>query len=686
MNKSTVTPNTFVLNFMRRRRAHEDTAMIDRLPRLLFCLALLLLSAPAALAVEDAPPAWLQQAASATTPAYEKDVPAVVLYSEQIVTVAPDGRITTVRNYAVRLLTREGRAYANAVTGYLTGAGKVRELRAWLMRSGGDVKRYGKESVLDQISDPNDIYNEYRLKVISAEKDADAGMVFGYQATSEETPLFGQDLWRFQNRLPTLTSRYTLSLPAGWRATSVTFNHPKVEPVVTGGSTYTWELSALPPISAEPRSPEIDNLAPRIAVNYFPVAGAQVVGTKTFDNWADVSRWATELNDPQTALDDTIAAKARDLTANAKTELERIQSVARFVQGLQYISIDIGVGRGNGYRPRPAAQVLAKAYGDCKDKANLMRTMLKALRITAYPVAIYSGDPTFVREEWASPSQFNHAIIAVKVSDETQAPTVITHPKLGRLLIFDATDTSTMVGDLPEHEQGSLALVIAGDDGLLIRMPTTPPESNQLDRQIEATLATDGSITGSIHERSMGQSAVDERRAFKYFSRPDYLKMIELWVTRGVSGAHVSKVEPVDGKADGRFALDVEFSATSYAQLMQNRLLVFKPAIVSRRDSLVLTQAARKHPIVLESNAFTETVRVHLPEGFDVDELPDALKLDTAFGNYNASYDVKDGQLVFTRKLVLRAATIPAEQYAAVRSFFERIRAVEQSPVVLARK
>ena len=62
-----------------------------------------------------------------------------------------------------------------------------------------------------------------------------------------------------------------------------------------------------------------------------------------------------------------------------------------------------------------------------------MRTLLKALRITAYPVAIYSGDPTFVREEWASPSQFNHAIIAVKVSDETQAPTVINHPKLGRL-------------------------------------------------------------------------------------------------------------------------------------------------------------------------------------------------------------------------------------------------------------
>ena len=37
------------------------------------------------------------------------------------------------------------------------------------------------------------------------------------------------------------------------------------------------------------------------------------------------------------------------------------------------------------------------------------------------------------------------------------------------------------------------------------------------------------------------------------------------------------------------------------------------------------------------------------------------------------------------RKLTLRSTTIPVEQYATVRNFFERIRAVEQSPVVLAR-
>ncbi|HEY3025957.1 MAG TPA: hypothetical protein VGJ55_07400 [Pyrinomonadaceae bacterium] len=144
--------------------------------------------------------------------------------------------------------------------------------------------------------------------------------------------------------------------------------------------------------------------------------------------------------------------------------------------------------------------------------------------------------------------------------------------------------------------------------------------------------------------------------------------------------------DPTDKIADGRFALDVDFTATNYGQLMQERLLVFKPAIVSRHETLSLTDSKRKHPVVLKANSYSETVHIKLPAGFEVDELPDAVKLDTAFGAYTTSYETKDGQLIFTRKLVQRAMTLPVEQYSLVRSFFERIRAAEQSPVVLAKK
>jgi hypothetical protein len=646
----------------------------------------LLLAAEVALGspAEEAPQ-WLQQAAAIRVGTYDKEVAAVVLRTEQNIVLNSDGRLITNTIYAIRILSREGRGYADAAEMYLTQSGKINEMHAWLIRPNGVVKKYGKDETADRILDPNDIYNEYRVREIDATNDAEAGAVFGYEATSEERPLFNQDIWRFQDRLPTLQSRYSLTLPSGWRASSLTFNHEKVEPTVSG-STYVWELRDLEPIKFEPASPKISNLVPRVAINYFLGDSGVSASSKGFENWTQVSRWATDLHDPQAIPDQTVAAKARELTANSRTDFDRIKAIGHFVQNLQYISIDIGVGRGNGYRPHAASQVLAKAYGDCKDKANLMRAMLKSINITAYPVAIYLGDSDHVREEWASPYQFNHCIIAIKVGDEIIAPTIVTDAKLGRLLIFDATDSNTPVGDLNEDEQGSFALVIAGDAGQLMRMPTMPPEASSFDRQADVVLEPQGTITATVRERASGQAAASSRRQFRGLSSAQYLKLIEGWVTSGATGAKVSRIDPKDNNEGGRFDLDVDFTAFNYAQLMQNRLLVFKPAIVSRRDSLQLTELTRKQPIMLDARNFKETIRFKLPEGFEVDELPDALKLDTSFGSYNTSYLVKDGQLVFTRNLTQLSAKIPVAQYQSVRSFFEKIRAAEQAPVVLVRK
>jgi hypothetical protein len=641
----------------------------------------ILLSASSTLAFGDDAPGWLRQAASLPVPVYDKKVTTVVLVDNSTMTVGEDGQVTTVATYAIRILNREGRDEAVAEVGYETDTGKVKDFRAWLIRPSGPVKSYGKDETIDK-ADLNDVYDESRSKRIAAGEEAEPGSVFGYQFTTETRPFFFQSNWYFQSAAPVVSSKLTLVLPPGWQMNSVTFNHAEVS-AVANGTTYTWELRDLPPVEWEPASPELRNLAPRLAVKYFPGEGTKNPGAKAFESWKDVSRWYTTLSDTQATPDERITAKARELTAGATTELDKIRAIGRYVQNIQYISIQIGVGR---WRPHAASEVMAKSYGDCKDKANLMRSMLRSLNIQSYPVLIYSGDVTHVSESWVSPGQFNHCIIAIKVSDDTKAPTVITHAALGRLLIFDATDDNTPVGDLPEDEQGSFALIAGGDSGSLVKMPETPPESNSVERQVEASLSAEGDLNATVRERALGQRAVDYRREFRNLSRPEYVKRVEGRISRGATAAKVSKVEPTDRSTEGRFDLDVEFSASSYAQLMQGRLLVFKPAVVSRRESLFLTEAARRHPIVLDAHAFTETVHLKLPAGFLVDELPDPLKIDGPFGSYKTTYEVKNNELLFTRTLAQRAGTIPAAQYQTVRSFFERIRAAESAPVVLAKQ
>ncbi len=633
----------------------------------------------------DDVPGWLQDAARSASPTYEiKSVPAVVLRNEETVSVNSDGSITRTMRYAIRVLIREGRKEAVADIVYQTDGEKVRDLNAWLIRRSGPTKNYGKKEIIDLSLAENDLYNEARMKMINASDDAGEGDVFGYESVTEERTVFSQFQFQFQGKLPVMYSRIALNLPAGWRAESVTFNNAKVEPT-TSGSSYVWELRDLAPIPPEAGSPSRSSLSPRLAVSFFPT-GTTATQIKTFANWADVARWMSELEDPQMTVDPALTAKANELTANAKTEFEKIRAISRYVQQIQYISIQIGTGRGGGYRPHTATEIFAKSYGDCKDKANLMRAMLSVVGIRSYMVSITADDATYVRAEWASPHQFNHCIIAVKISDETTAPSVVNHPTLGRLMIFDATDPYTPLGDLPEDEQGSYALIDHKDTTELSQMPVIPAEMNRLDRTVEMTLDSTGGIVGKLNEKTIGQAAKAERAMLRRLSAPDYNKMIEGWLTRGATGAKATKIETRDNQDSGNFNLDVEFSALAYAQIMQGKLMVFKPAMVSRTDRISFTEGKRYHPFMVDSSTYSESVRIKLPDGFVVDEMPDATSLETTFGKYSANYVVNGGYLTFTRSMKLNRSTIPAGKYDLVRNFFGSVRAAEQAPVVLMRK
>ncbi len=657
---------------------------MTRINNLFFSILIVVtLAVSSAFAFGDKAPAWLQNAARMNVPSYDKEVSAVVLHNEENVTLNSRGKLITTERYAVKVLTREGKKYSVARALYLVSSGKIRNINAWLIR-GNSTKKYGKKAVLDIISDPDDVYNEYRLKIIDASADADVGSVFGYTVVSENVPLYYQTKWFPQFNLPTLKSIYTLNLPSGWKASSLTFNNKEVSPTVNGNS-YKWTMSNLPYVKREPMSPSVINLVPWLAINYSPTEATQATNKKVFNNWKEISQWTTAMFDPQVIINDEVAMKARELTAKAKTELEKIQAIGTYVQNLQYISIDIGVGHGNGYRPRPSDLVLSRGYGDCKDKATLMRAMLRSLKIEAYPVIIYSGDSTFVRREWASPGQFNHAIIAVKVSDETKSPTVLNDTNLGRLLIFDATDDLTPVGDLPSYLQGSLALIAAGENGSLTEMPVTPPEMNALERTVNIKLTENGSVSGSIRELTRGQSSKYERTLFRKLSKGDYKKVIERWLTSGATAAKLVEFTSEDNHKEASFDLNIKFSAPAYGQLMQNRLLIFKPAVVSRSRSVALTEKDRLHPIRIESNSFSETAIFELPKGFSVDEVPDELKLETSFGTYSNSYEVKDGKLIYKRMLVTKRKMVPTEKYKIVKDFFTKILNSEQSPVVLLR-
>jgi hypothetical protein len=647
-------------------------------------LALFALAAWAAPAAPDDTPPWLRDVLARTHALPETPRGAVVLETERRITVLESGRMLHAEHAALRIVTRDGAEHAHATAGYRTDSGRVRAFRAWLVSPAGAARELPAGLIVDVAYLGNDLYNEVRLRHLDA-GDVPPGSVFAYAWTVEQDEPFAQFEHPFQDELPVLVSRLVLESPAGWPVSADWVNHDPVAPGVAG-STRTWELRDLPEVQDEPLRRDPRALVPRLDVTLTPTSGRGRADMPGFTDWREVARWLDALATRPGGPDAAVRAEARRLVAGARTELDTLRSLARFVQGLRYASIQMGIGRGGGYRPHPPEEVLRREYGDCKDKANLLRSLLAAVDHPAYLLTVYLGDPGYVREAWPSPAPFNHCITAIPLRKSLRLATEVAHPRFGSLLIFDPTDAETPLGDLSAGTQGGLGLVVAAEEGALIRLPELPPDANAIERHLELVLESTGDANGTIIERCHGQSAVQERRQRSALDSRDYRNAVVKWLRRSIANADVENFEVRDDTLAGRFETTIRFRTRALAQTLQGRLLVLKPPVLSRLGWALATDRPRRHPAALEARVVRETLVVHPPAGFAVDEMPEDAAFDGPLARFTARTQADGDRIVQTRALVLERGEVAVDRFQVLRAFFMRVRAAEDAPLVLARE
>src|SRR5438445_2422963 len=155
-----------------------------------------------------------------------------------------------------------------------------------------------------------------------------------------------------------------------------------------------------------------------------------------------------------------IKQKVASLTESASSPLAKMKALAQFAQhDVRYVAIELGIG---GWQPHPAADVFNHRYGDCKDKATLMSSMLSAIGVESYYVVI-NTERGSVTADTPAHNAFDHAIIAIKLPDGVNDPSLLAiqeHPKLGRLLFFDPTSELTPFGHIPGYLQANYGLLV----------------------------------------------------------------------------------------------------------------------------------------------------------------------------------------------------------------------------------
>jgi hypothetical protein len=638
---------------------------------------------PQAAASENAPP-WMHALVGATLPSHDEKTDAVLLYSETNVTVLSEDKIRTQVRRAYKILRPEGRERGTVAIDF-SPSKKVTSLHAWCIPAQGKDYEVKEKDAIDLAAPAEGGYliedTKYRVLRIPA---PDPGNIIGYEYEVEERPFFLQDIWHFQTTDPVLESHYSLQLPPGWEYKASWLFYPEVKPAEGGGNLSHWVVSDVKRIKPEPDMPPWEGLAGQMIVSFFPSGGTS--RKNELANWESMGSWYENLISTQMNASEPIKQEVNALTAGKASTLAKMQSIAEFMQhDIRYVEIQLGIG---GWQPHGAPDVFSHRYGDCKDKATLMHTMLHEIGVDSYLILI-NMQRGAVTSTTPPRKEFQHAILAIKLPDAVNDPSliaVIQHPKLGRVLFFDPTNEITPFGQIRGHLQANYGLLVMPEGGELVELPQQPSAMNSIQRVGKLTLDANGNLKGDVQEVRLGDRAARERARLRTVTKDtDRIKPIEELLAGSLSNFQIVRATVVNSEhTDRPFGFNYSFESGNYARNAGNLLLVRPRVLGSKSWSVLETKEPRQFPIEFEGPVRdTDSFDIALPPGYEVDELPARVDADYSFGSYHSKTEASGNVLHYTRSMEIKELSVPLDKMDDLKKFYRQIASDERNAAVL---
>jgi hypothetical protein len=318
-----------------------------------------------------------------------------------------------------------------------------------------------------------------------------------------------------------------------------------------------------------------------------------------------------------------------------------------------------------------------------------MRTMLRELNVESYQVAINTERGSITPNMPGHIGGFDHAIIAIALPEPLADPSlaaVYTHPKLGRLLLFDPTDDLTRLGDLAGALQASYALLITPEGGQLIETPRLPASNSGIHRAAHLALDAQGNLSGTVQEIRFGDFAASQRASLRNVSQAsDRIKPVETLLSHSLGTFHITKATVINLDATDRpIQFDYSFVAERYAKLAGGLVLVRPRVIGTKSSSLLETKESREQPVVFEEpESDIDTFEITLPSGYVVDDLPPPVNLEYSFASYHSKAEASGNLLRYSRTFEVKELTVPLAKIEELRKFYRIIAGDERNNAVL---
>jgi tetratricopeptide (TPR) repeat protein/transglutaminase-like putative cysteine protease len=385
-----------------------------------------------------------------------------------------------------------------------------------------------------------------------------------------------------------------------------------------------------------------------------PMAEAlQHIHVSTYKSWDQMGAWYWGLVKDQFTADDEVRRRVAEITKGLTDDRAKVRAIYDFVvQKTRYVALEFGI---HGFKPYRCAQIFARGFGDCKDKATLIVTMLKEAGIPATIVIVRTGLKGDFETEPASLAPFDHAIAYVPSMD----------------LFLDGTAEYTGSMELPTMDRGSLALLVNEGKPKLVHMPEPPASESVVSRKVDLTVGADGAANVDFKVDVTGASASAYRQRYH---APDTLKQR----AQEDLGSEFPQLEIAT--VDTGNMEDVEQSAKLHAKgkapdLARKdgdaRSIGVGPREHMVREYAALSQRKRDIRLYAKTTDVTEFV-VHLPQNAKVTSSPKGAFVQSPYGSLKIEVD-KDAQgatRVRTTTTIDRTR-IPVQEYAQLRAFNE---------------
>ncbi len=589
----------------------------------------------------------------------EQDYPqagALILFCDEKIEVSPQNTQTSHLHYIIKILNERGKgSFSETHIDYDSTFEKVELEYARTIKPDGTVIDVGIRHIRDVSKYLNfPLYSNARVFIISFPEITE-GASIEYKVKIYRNQLINKkDLilnYPVQTSEPIIQADFTLDLPKEKtlhiKILNEKYNNfgaelkPKIQEV-DNRIIYSWQFKNIPQIIPEA------NMPPQVEIN-------PVILVSTFNSWHEVYSWWWQLAKDKIQADKAIKDKVIELTPSLNSDEEKIRAIYNFcAKKIRYVAVEYGQA---GYEPHPAAEIFKNKYGDCKDQAILLATMLKEAGLRGFPALISTKDYYNLNEDLPS-AIFNHAIAATLLKDQ--------------LIFLDPTAETCTFRDLPSGDQDRKVLLFKEDSYEIKNTPLYPAEHNLFKHDFKIRINSGETITA---EKNVSTGGVYEQgqRYWLLYTPPELIQAQLQERIQDISiGAKLDdyKIKNVDDLNEP-VLLSYRFNGPEY--FTDAGKLRIMPQLANLDNSLV-ARDKRKYAIDFGILDTRETIfEIILPSQFTIKYMPEDVIEESPWLKFIAEYKQEDNKVYFRQKAELKKNIITEEEYPDFKIFFENL-------------